>query len=190
MAVYVIEGDIYYGNAATPITNLSGGSGRGVQIVNVPMQRVFFNDDLPGVVTWEPRDVSATTLRAIAADLMGTSDTGLKSSGNASAKLPFQFAYTIQFAVVPISSSEHMLYLPAAAARGGARLMRHGLEHDQIVALRMQQNNPELSFLWARDSEHLTGPITFAATRPPSQSTPAWMKDTPANVATAYSLTP
>ena len=189
MSVYAIEGSVYWGNTTTPITNLSGGSGRGIALSNVIQKRVTLalearkrimrhglgEDEvagvnlghMPGRVTLELRDIAATTLRLLARDLMSDSDTGARSSGgNVRGRL--LTSRTLQFAVVPILTTEHMLYLPAATLADGQ----------------------DLSWLWGRDTEHSAlQSLTLIATRPIGQTTPAWMKDTAANVATAYTLT-
>jgi len=189
MSVYSIEGDVYWGNTTTPITHLSGGSGRGISVANVPARRVMLavqtrrrlarvgldEDHVEGLnlghgvarVTLSPRDVDPTTLRLIARELMSDSDTLIRSSGgNVHARL--KTAKTMQFLVVTLSTSEHSLYLPAATLAPGQ----------------------DLAWVWGRDLAHSdVQELVLVASRPQAQSTPAYTKGTAANIASIYSLT-
>lgn len=189
MSVYNIEGDLYWGNSTTPITHLSGESGRGILLANVPQRRAVLSiparrkilrnglgeDQIESLnlghgmarITIPLRDVAASTLRLALRDMLSDSDTGVRSSGgNIGTRL--RVAKTMQLAIIPLLNTEHMLYCPAAAIDDGQ----------------------DLSFLWARDGEHTESQqIVLVPTRPFGQTTPAWMKDTPANVASVYSLT-
>ena len=193
MSAYANEGDVYYGVTGSLITNLSGASGRGQAVANVralavgathaARGRLFrhgLEDDQveairfgspPLRVTLEPRDNAVYTLRLMAFDLLGTvaqAGTGVRSTGG-NVVTPLKSSRTFQFATVPVLSTERMLYMPAAVLAPGQ----------------------DLSWLWARDGEHLDGVrLEIVSTRPDGQTTPAWMIDTPATVASAYTLTP
>lgn len=187
-ATYNIEGALYWGNSTTPITHLSGGSGRGIALSNVQQLRVSFDPSgLPARVSLGLRDLDPTSLRLLARDLMGDTDTGVRGSGT-SHKLPGQRARTFQFAVVPLTASLPMLYLPAGALEAGNDFRRWGLEEHEIVAVR-SAIVAGTEWQWGRGNEAQQGEVAFRATCPPGQTTPPWVRDTAAVVASVYSLT-
>lgn len=182
-AVYNIEGSIYWGT----ITNLSGDSGRGTLLSAVQDKLISFSPSNPAVASFTLRDLDVTSLRLLLSDLMAVSDTGVSGSSS-SVKKPGQAARTFQFAVVPITTTLPMLYFPCAAVTTGNQFRRWGLEPWEVRAVRAALDAPGEMF-WGRAIEALDGRLTIAATCPPGQSTAPWMRDTAANVATAYSLT-
>ena len=187
-STYNIEGVLYWGNATTPITHLSGASGRGIAIAHVQQKIVRLDTTVnPARVVLEIRDMDAANLRLIARDLMGESDTGVRGSGT-SHKLPGQFARTCQFAVVPITTTLPMLYLPAAALEAGNDFRRWGFEAHEVQAIRADIVGGT-EWAWGRGIEAQQGELVLRATCPRGQTTPPWVRDTAAVVASVYSLT-